>query len=194
MDTFVEMRKYMAGAEWINHRINNLENYMLYSDVERKKFEQKTEEKFDKVFDYIQQHQESNQKIFFEGQIFDAFSLLANLIAQAKESILLIDGYIDVNTLNILSKKQKDVKVTIYTFSNTKLSNQDINMFNAQYPSLNIKYSKAFHDRFLILDKCKAYHIGASLKDAGKKCFGINKIEDTELINNLVKQLKDVVQ
>lgn len=108
----------------------------------------------------------------------------------ANKSIILIDGYVDIGTLNILSKKKKAVEVCIYTFSNTKLSAQDITNFNAQYPKLEVKYTRAFHDRFLILDNTKAYHIGASLKDAGKKCFGINKIEDSGVIRDIMQRVQ----
>ena len=100
------------------------------------------------------------------------------MIAKAKKEIVLIDNYVDVETLNILAKKQENVKVRIYTVKKTKLSQVDINNFNQQYPSLDIDYTEDFHDRFLIIDEAMAYHVGASLKDAGKKCFAINRIED----------------
>lgn len=190
METFVEMRRYMANNELLYKKVNDLETHLIESDIQHKAFEQKTDERFKEVFDYIAQHQESSQKIFFDGQIFDAFSLLAEIVSQANKSIILIDGYVDIGTLNILSKKKKAVDVCIYTFSNTKLSVQDITNFNAQYPKLEVRYTRAFHDRFLILDNTKAYHIGASLKDAGKKCFGINKIEDSGVIRDIVQRVQ----
>ena len=121
-------------------------------------------------------HEEDNQKIFYDGQIFDAFSLLTDMIRHAKKEIILIDGYVDIITLNILAKKNTGVDVMIYTLPGAKISAQDIYNFNAQYPSLTVKRTTAFHDRFLVLDGTEGYHIGVSLKDAGKKCFGINKI------------------
>lgn len=190
METFVEMRRYMANNELLYKKVNDLETHLIESDIQHKAFEQKTDERFKEVFDYIAQHQESSQKIFFDGQIFDAFSLLAEIVSQANKSIILIDGYVDIGTLNILSKKKKAVDVCIYTFSNTKLSAQDITNFNAQYPKLEVRYTRAFHDRFLILDNTKAYHIGASLKDAGKKCFGINKIEDSGVIRDIMQRVQ----
>lgn len=190
METFVEMRRYMANNELLYKKVNDLETHLIESDIQHKAFEQKTDERFKEVFDYIAQHQESSQKIFFDGQIFDAFSLLAEIVSQANKSIILIDGYVDIGTLNILSKKKKAVDVCIYTFSNTKLSAQDITNFNAQYPKLEVRYTRAFHDRFLILDNTKAYHIGASLKDAGKKCFGINKIEDSGVIRDILQRVQ----
>ena len=104
--------------------------------------------------------------------------------------IVLVDGYVDVGTLNILSKKKENVAVTVYTQQRTKLSQTDVDNFNAQYPKLDVKYTRAFHDRFLILDKTKAYHVGASLKDAGKKCFGINLIEDAGIVRDILQRLE----
>ena len=112
------------------------------------------------------------------------------MIAKAKKEIVLIDNYVDVGTLNILAKKQENVKVRIYTVKKTKLSQVDINNFNQQYPSLDIDYTENFHDRFLIIDEAMAYHAGASLKDAGKKCFAINRIEDRANIIDILNRLK----
>ncbi|MDO4322238.1 MAG: ORF6N domain-containing protein [Lachnospiraceae bacterium] len=179
MDTFVEMRKYMSHTSLILEKVNQME-IRQFTD------QQKNEQRFEQVFNYIANHQKNNQKLFFDGQIFDAFYLLTEIIKQAKEEIVLLDGYVDVGTLNILAKKRKDVKVCIYTFPNTKLTVQDTAKFNMQYPALEVKYTKAFHDRFLMLDRCIAYHIGASVKDAGKKCFGIMQIEDTGVINDVL--------
>ena len=129
------------------------------SNVELKQLEyqKKTDEKLEQIFEYISDHEESNQKIFFDGQIYDAFSLLIGLIQKAEMEIVLVDGYVDVGTLNILSKKKENVAVTVYTLQRTKLSQADVDNFNAQYPKLDVKYTRAFHDRFLILDKTKAY-------------------------------------
>lgn len=101
----------------------------------------------------------------------------------------MIDGYVDIKTLNLLAKKKNNVSVTIYTQRRTSLTSNDIENFNAQYPLLEVKYTQNFHDRFLVLDEKTAYHVGASLKDAGKKCFGINRIQDAEVIKNIMKQL-----
>ncbi len=101
-----------------------------------------------------------------------------------------ISEHVDVGTLNLLSKKKSGVAVTIYTQKQTKLTKADVKNFNAQYPTLKIKYTKVFHDRFLILDRTIAYHVGASLKDAGKKCFGINLIQDAGIIKDILQRLK----
>ena len=171
MDTFVEMRKYMSNTSLLYEKMNSLE-------IRQLAYQEQTDKQFEQVFDYIASHKENNQKIFFDGQIFDAFCILINLVQQAEKQIILIDGYVDIATLNILSKKQANVKTCIYTLPSTKLTEKDIANFNAQYPRLEVKQTTAFHDRFLILDNTYGYHIGASIKDAGKKCFGINKIED----------------
>ena len=102
----------------------------------------------------------------------------------------MIDNYVDINTLNILCKKNKGVDIIIATAGKGKLSTKDINKFNAQYPKLSIKTTTDFHDRFLIIDKAEVYHIGASIKDAGKKSFGITKIEDKDLIQSLINKVR----
>ena len=96
----------------------------------------------------------------------------------------------DVGTLNLLAKKNENVSVVMYTLKRTKLSQGDVDNFNSQYPSLEVRYTKVFHDRFLILDKKNAYHIGASLKDAGKKCFGITLLEDDGIVRDILQRLE----
>lgn len=191
MQTFVEMRKYLATNALLLQKVNNLEAKQLETDIALKAIEQQTSEKFDEVFDYIASREEDNQKIFFDGQIFDAFSIITELIQKADNRIILIDGYVDIVTLNILAKKKDSVDVVCYVLPNAKITNQDISNFNAQYPNLEVKKTTVFHDRYLILDDMIAYHIGASIKDAGKKCFGINKIEDEETIKNLIKRAEE---
>lgn len=183
MNTFVEMRRFMANSSLVLSRINELE-------VKQLSYQKETDDKFEQVFHYISEHEEVSQKIFFEGQIYDAFSLLTELIVKAKKEIVLIDNYVDVGTLNILAKKQENVKVQIYTVKRTRLSQADINNFNQQYPTLSVDYTEEFHDRFLIIDGTLAYHVGVSLKDAGKKCFAINRIEDKANITNILNRIK----
>ena len=148
-----------------------------------------TDERFDRVFHPLEGEVEKPQRIFFAGQMFDAFSLLADLVGRAEREISLVDGYVDVHTLNILAKKHKGVAVTVYTSGN-RLTQGDVDVFNAQYPQLTVRRTRTFHDHFLILDSATAYHIGASLKDAGKKCFGIDLIQDEELTKMLIEKLK----
>lgn len=185
MRAFVEMRRFLSNSSLILNRVNEIE-------VKQLEYQKQTDEKFERVFQYIDDHAESEQKIFFDGQIYDAFSLLVSLIQKATSSIVLIDGYVDVNTLNILCKKTEGVKVAIYTLPRTALSEADITTFNAQYPSLTVEQTRVFHDRFLIIDNDTVYHIGASLKDAGKKCFGISLIQDPGLVADLQNRLKDL--
>lgn len=175
MRAFKEMRHFIANNALMFEKINAIELKQL-------EYQKDADEKFGSIFEYMAEHEESNQKIFYDGQIFDAFSFLAELIGQAKKEIVLIDGYIDVITLNILAKKKTGVDVLAYTLPSAKITAQDINNFNAQYPLLTVKRTVTFHDRFLIIDGLEGYHIGASLKDAGKKCFGINKIEGILII------------
>jgi len=183
MRTFVEMRRFIANNALLFERISNVELKQL-------EYQKQTDEKLDQIFEYISEHEESSQKIFFDGQIYDAFGLLVSLIQKAEKNVTLIDGYVDVDTLNLLCKKNDKVSVTIYTHEKTKLSGADVNKFNAQYPVLVVKYTKVFHDRFLILDDKIAYHIGASLKDAGKKCFGINLIQDEGIVQDILQRLE----
>ena len=183
MKSFVEMRRFIANNALIFERISTVELRQL-------EYQKQTDEKLEQIFEYISEHEESSQKVFFDGQIYDAFSLIVNLIQKAEIEITLIDGYVDVGTLNLLSKKKSDVAVTIYTQKQTKLTKADVKNFNAQYPTLKIKYTKVFHDRFLILDRATAYHVGASLKDAGKKCFGINLIQDAGIIKDILQRLE----
>lgn len=142
------------------------------------------------IFAYISEHEEIGQRIFFDGQIYEAFSLLVSLIEKANKSIVLIDNYVDVGTLNILSKKKDGVDAIVYTVQKTKLTSRDVEKFNSQYPTLTVNYTGVFHDRFLIIDDVTAYHIGASIKDAGKKCFGINLIEDVGIISDIFQRLE----
>lgn len=185
MDTFVEIRRFISNNSLLFDRISNVELRQL-------EYQKQTDEKLEQIFDYISEHEESSQKVFFEGQIYDAFSLIVSLIQKAKKNIKLVDGYVDVNTLNILSKKKSKVSVTIYTHPNTHLTNVDINNFNAQYYGVTLKYTTAFHDRFLILDDTIVYHVGASIKDAGKRCFGLSIIQDGDIVKELLNKLNAI--
>lgn len=185
MRAFVEMRKFLATNSLILNYVEELE-------VKQLEYQKSTDERFDRVFQYIEDHAESEQKIFFDGQIYDAFSLVTTIIQKAKSDILLIDGYVDVNTLNILAKKNSGVDVTIFTYASAPLTKKDVENFNAQYPTLTVKKTQVFHDRFIILDGKTVYHIGASIKDAGKKCFGISLINDSSIVLDILNRLKTI--
>lgn len=179
MNSFVEMRRFLLSNQELFSRLDRIEIKQL-----------ETDRKFEEVFNYIAANTEVKQNIFFNGQIYDAFSFIVGLIRKAKKKIILIDNYVGVNTLNILCKKSQGVDVVIVTAGKGSLSTKDITKFNAQYPKLSLKTATDFHDRFLILDKTEVYHIGASIKDAGKKSFGITKIEDKDLIISLVNKVR----
>lgn len=179
MRAFVEIRKIFLSNKEMSARLDRIE----YKQLE-------TDKKLEEVFNYIATNTEVKQNIFFDGQIYDAFSFIVGLVGKAKKEIVLIDNYVDINTLNILCKKNKGVDIIIATAGKGKLSTKDINKFNAQYPKLSVKTTTDFHDRFLIIDKAEVYHIGASIKDAGKKSFGITKIEDKDLVKSLVNKVR----
>ena len=185
MRAFVEMRHFISNNALLFEKVSDIELKQL-------EYQKSTDERFDKVFQYIEDHAESEQKIFFDGQIYDAFSLITSIIKKAQKEIILIDGYVDVDTLNILAKKNAGVDVKIYTFASAQLTNRDAANFNAQYPTLTVKKTQVFHDRFIILDGKTAYHIGSSIKDAGKKCFGISLIDDPGVVSELLNRLKTV--
>ena len=183
MNAFVAMRKFIINNAQIFQRIDNVEKKQL-------KYEMKTNEKFDKIFDAMQSKEfEPKQGIFFDGQIFDAHKFVSDLIRKADKSIILIDNYIDDTILDLFSKKKKNVTVTILTKKITKTMSLDVKKFNSQYPSIAIKEFTKAHDRFIIIDDKDVYHIGASLKDLGKKWFAFSKLDKSafELLENLKK-------
>ena len=179
----MRMRRFITNNALLFERISNVE-------LKQSEYQKQTDEKLEQIFEYISEHEEASQKVFFDGQIYDAFSLIVSLIQKAEKEITLIDGYVDIGTLNLLAKKNDGVSVTVYTYQRTRLSNMDMENFNAQYPALEVKYTSIFHDRFLILDEKTAYHIGASLKDAGKKTFGITLINDESITKDILQRLE----
>ena len=183
MNAFVEMRRFIATNGQVFERLTSIE----YRVLEQNKMLTEHEKKFEKVFDELQKKEkiEFKQSIFFDGQIYDAYSLIIDIIKKAKQKILIIDNYIDDSILKMLSKKNKDVEGVILTSQNSNLNKLDINKFNKQYPILKVAYTNKFHDRFIIIDNKELYHVGASLKDLGKKCFAISKIEDDEYIEKI---------
>ena len=144
-------------------------------------------DKIDELFDKFETRKLEKEKIFFNGEIYDAYSLIIDLIKEAENRIMIIDNYIDKSILDMLIYKKENVDVLLVTSSHY-LTNLDIEKFNKQYPNLAIKYSNIFHDRFIIIDNT-LYHVGASFKDLGKKCFAINKIEDKKILNKLLEVL-----
>ena len=178
MRAFVEMRRFLIYNGQVFQEINTIKGKILEHDKDINKLFSKFEENEDKQF---------KQKIFYEGQIWDSYSLIIDIIKRAKEKILIIDNYIDDSILKILSKKNEHVKVVILTSNKSNILKLDIEKFNKQYPILQVAKTEKFHDRFIVIDNKELYHIGASLKDLGKKCFGINKIEDMNFIEMIGK-------
>ena len=128
------------------------------------------------------------QGIFFQGQIFDAYAKFESFIQAAQKEIILIDNYVDLSVLQRLAKKKKGVNIIIYTDPKTKLTSQDIQTFNIQYPTITLNHTTKMHDRFMIIDNKVLYHIGASLKDLGKKCFAF-EILDASFIYDILRNL-----
>ena len=158
---FVSMRRFLLSNAQIFQRLDSLEIHRIESD-----------KRIDELFTRMDRYKiDGTQGIFFQGQIFDAYAKFQSFIAQAQKEIVLIDNYVDITVLERLSTKNSGVDVTIYTLPNTRLTAQDIRSFNAQYPTLTVRHTTSMHDRFLIIDDSILYHLGASLKDLGKKCF-----------------------
>ena len=168
MDAFVAMRKYIS-SDLVEH------SKMLINHENRISLIENTFDSF----------KDKNNHIFFEGQIYDAYSLMIKIFEKARSSIIIIDNYIDKNILDILSKTNR--KVTLVT---NKYNNIDYEKYKEQYDNVILVVNNSFHDRFIILDKKVLYHFGASFKDLGKKCFAITKIESKELLDSLLDKLK----
>ena len=171
MDSFVNMRKLISSNNFYIEQLKNIEKRQLSYEI-------KSDENFDKIFKALEDNNPiQSQGIFYNGQIFDAHNFVSDLIRNAKNSIVLIDNYIDDTTLLLLSKNQ-NVDITIHTHTITKALKLDLEKYNTQYKPISLKTNKNFHDRFLIIDNKEIYHIGASLKDLGKKVFAFSKMED----------------
>ena len=175
---FAKMRKFLLANAMIFQKFNYIEQKLLQHDVN-----------FEKVFKAIESKDvKPKQGIFYDGQIFDAYVFVTDLIKSAKKSIVLIDNYIDETVLTLFSKNQK-IEVTIFTKNISKQLKLDVKKYNAQYKPISIKHFDAAHDRFLIIDDNEVYHFGASLKDLGKKWFAFSKFDmkAVEILNKLKK-------
>ena len=172
MDAFVKMRKIISSNLIEQKYINEL----VIKDNERINL---LEESFSKL-----EEKEKINHIFYEGQIYDAYSLLIDIFKGAKEEIIIIDNYADKSILDMITNL--NVKVTVVTRKFNLLKDIDIKKYNNQYHNLKVIYSDKFHDRFIIIDRTDLYHSGASYKDLGNKCFGINKIKDDEYLENIL--------
>lgn len=185
MRAFVQMRHFMQSNVRLFAEIDSIKKHLLDSDIHHREHDKQIAELFSLMDKY---NVNDTQGIFFQGQIFDAYAKFETFIQSATKEIVLIDNYVDLSILQRLTKKQPSVNVTIYTKTNTPLTAQDVQTFNAQYPTLTLRQTTTMHDRFLIIDNTTLYHIGASLKDLGKKCFAF-EILDSSLISAIMGNL-----
>jgi hypothetical protein len=177
MNAFVQMRKILFNNASLIQRLDKIEVRQI-----------ETDQKFEQVFKALEsRNQQPETGIFFEGQVFDAYTFVADCIKKATHSIILIDNYVDETVLTLLTKRGKDVTATIYTKQISKQLQLDIQKHNQQYPPIAVKLLADTHDRFLIIDQQELYHIGASLKDLGKKWFAFSKMDSLtlEVLNKL---------
>ena len=167
------LKDFLLKGYVLNKRVDRIETKLLEHD-----------QKFDLL---IKTNIAPKEGIFYDGQIFDAYKFVSDIIKAAKKSITLIDNYVDESVLTLLSKRNKSVEATIFTAAISTQLKLDLKKFNSQYPTINVKTFTKSHDRFLIIDNATVYHIGASLKDLGKKWFAFSKIEldATEMIKKL---------
>lgn len=178
MKAFVNMRKFLLNNASIFQRLDRIESKQLQSD-----------EKIDQIFKALDAKTLSTDKgIFFNGQVFDAYIFFTEIIKKAKHQIILIDNYIDESVLLQLSKRNPNVTATIYTGKISQQLSLDLDKHNKQYPPIEIKQFSDSHDRFIIIDHSELYHIGASLKDLGKKWFAFSRMDS--MVGDLLKKLE----
>jgi len=170
INAFVEMRHFLQSNADLFARIDSVEKRQL-------QFESKTEAHFEKVFEALESAEPPKQGIFYDGQVHDAHTFVSDLIRKARKSLILIDNYVDDTVLTLLAKRKKTVSVTIYTKKLSKQLALDLQKHNQQYSPITVETFADAHDRFLIIDERDIYHIGASLKDLGKKWFAFSKFE-----------------
>ena len=181
MDAFVNMRKLILGNSLLSHRLDKME---------MKQFE--TDQKFEQIFKALEGDTIPTQGVFFDGQVFDAYALTSKIIKTAKKSIVLIDNYLDETTLTHLAKKKKGVQLLLLTKTISKSLNLDVKKANEQYGNIELKTFNKSHDRFLIIDHKEVYHLGASLKDLGKKWFAFSKM-DKHSVQNILNSILELI-
>ena len=190
MNAFVGMRKFINENKDIFRRVLSIENKTEYIENTLLEYDKN----FKYIFDKFDRKEDLKSKLFFNGEIYDAYSLLIEIISSVNKEIIIIDNYVDKTTLDILTKKKVNVTILLITDKNkSKITKTDIDKFNSEYKGLNIKYTNIFHDRFIIIDKKKLYHIGASLKDLGKKVFGITNIKDILILNKILNKIDEEI-
>jgi len=183
MRAFVEMRHFLMDNQDIYLSLNNINNKLDKHEVQILEHDNKFEEIFEKF-----NRNEEKEMIYFEGQIYDAYSKLVDIMSKASNSLVIIDGYADKIVLDMISRLDVDVYLIIR--NNSLLSKLDISKYNEQYNNLKVIYSDLFHDRYIILDDNIIYHCGSSLNKAGTRIFSINKLEDKYIIKALLDKIK----
>jgi hypothetical protein len=168
------LKEYLLKGYSVNQRLKSLEEKV---DAKLLQHDKQLDYLTDKVDFFVRTSLPPVEGVFYDGQIFDAYKFATDLIRTAKKSILLIDNYVDDSVLLMLSKRDKGVVATIYTHGISNQLNLDIQKYNSQYPRIDVRTFKQSHDRFLIIDNAEVYHIGASLKDLGKKMFAFSKLD-----------------
>lgn len=167
MEAFVEMRRILISNASLFHRLDKIELKQLEAD-----------QKFEEIFKAMESDKLHSEKgIFYDGQVFDAYAFVSDIIRTAKNSIILLDNYADDTVLTLLGKRSEDVTATIYTRNISNQLRLDVQRYNSQYPRIEIEIFSDAHDRFLIIDDTELYHIGASLKDLGKKWFAFSRMD-----------------
>lgn len=185
MRAFIAMRRFIATNAQLFQRLETIE----YHQLEMKQHQEMTDKRIDEVFKRLDADIPPMQGIFYDGQVFDAYRFVSDLIRKARQSIVLIDNYVDDTVLTLLDKRGKEVSATIYTQRVSSQFRLDIDRHNAQYPLIEIKQFNKAHDRFLLIDD-EVYHVGASIKDLGKKWFGFTLMRDITAAE-LIKKIKD---
>lgn len=177
MNAFVAMRRQLHQHQLVLNRLDKIEQKQITTD-----------QKLERVFNALESKLPETEKgVFFEGQVFDAYRFVADIIRKANSEIIVIDNYIDDTVLTLLAKRKSNVSCTICTKSITKQLKLDVQKHNAQYPEIHLVEFKNAHDRFLVIDKTELFHIGASIKDLGKKWFAFSKMntETFKVLENL---------
>lgn len=185
MRAFIAMRRFIATNAQLFQRLETIE----YHQLEMKQHQEVTDRRIDEVFKHLDADIPLMQGIFYDGQVFDAYRFVSDLIRKAKQSIVLIDNYVDDTVLTLLDKRSEGVSATIYTQRISSQFQLDVDRHNSQYPLIEIKRFNKAHDRFLLIDN-EVYHIGASIKDLGKKWFGFTLMRDITA-TELIKKIKD---
>lgn len=185
MRAFITMRRFIATNAQLFQRLETIE----YHQLEMKQHQEVTDRRIDEVFKHLDADIPPMQGIFYDGQVFDAYRFVSDLIRKAKQSIVLIDNYVDDTVLTLLDKRSEGVSATIYMQRVSSQFQLDVDRHNSQYPLIEIKRFNKAHDRFLLIDN-EVYHIGASIKDLGKKWFGFTLMRDITA-TELIKKIKD---